>query len=83
MSTKLVKVGAIEIGAGLPLAVIAGPCVIESRESALRHAAALKEKADRLGVPYIFKSSYDKANRSSLHSFRGPGLEEGWRSSRR
>lgn len=77
MSTKLVKVGAIEIGAGLPLAVIAGPCVIESRDSALRHAAALKEKADRLGVPYIFKASYDKANRSSLHSFRGPGLEEG------
>jgi 2-dehydro-3-deoxyphosphooctonate aldolase (KDO 8-P synthase) len=77
MSTKLVKIGAIEIGAGLPLAVIAGPCVIESRDSALRHAAALKEKADRLGVPYIFKASYDKANRSSLHSFRGPGLEEG------
>jgi 2-dehydro-3-deoxyphosphooctonate aldolase (KDO 8-P synthase) len=77
MSTKLVKVGCIEIGGGLPLAVIAGPCVIESRDSALRHAAALKEKADRLGVPYIFKASYDKANRSSLHSFRGPGLEEG------
>ncbi|HEX2929349.1 MAG TPA: 3-deoxy-8-phosphooctulonate synthase [Candidatus Binatia bacterium] len=77
MSTKLVKVGAIQIGGGLPLAVIAGPCVIESRDSALRHAAALKEKADRLGVPYIFKASYDKANRSSLHSFRGPGLEEG------
>lgn len=59
------------------MAVIAGPCVIESRESALRHAAALKERAERAGVPYIFKSSYDKANRSSAHSFRGPGLEKG------
>ena len=77
MLTKLVRIGAIEIGGGLPLAVIAGPCVIESRDSALRHAAALKEKADRIGVPYIFKSSYDKANRSSVHSFRGPGLEKG------
>ena len=77
MLTKLVRVGAIEIGGGLPLAVIAGPCVIESRDSTLRHAAALKEKADRTGVPYIFKSSYDKANRSSVHSFRGPGLEKG------
>lgn len=77
MRPKLIKIGAIEIGGGLPLAVIAGPCVIESRDSALRHAAALKEKADRIGVPYIFKSSYDKANRSSVHSFRGPGLEKG------
>jgi 2-dehydro-3-deoxyphosphooctonate aldolase (KDO 8-P synthase) len=57
--------------------VIAGPCVIESKESALGHATALKEKADRVGVPYIFKSSYDKANRSSVRSFRGPGLEKG------
>ncbi len=77
MAAKPVKVGGIEIGAGAPLAVIAGPCVIESRESALRHAAALKEAADRVGVPYIFKSSYDKANRSSLGSFRGPGLAKG------
>ena len=77
MANKLVKVGQIEIGAGSPLVVIAGPCVIESKDSALRHAAALKEKADRAGVPYIFKSSYDKANRSSVNSFRGPGLEKG------
>ena len=77
MAAKKVKVGSFEIGAGAPLAVIAGPCVIESKESALRHAAALKEAADRVGVPYIFKSSYDKANRSSVDSFRGPGLEEG------
>jgi 2-dehydro-3-deoxyphosphooctonate aldolase (KDO 8-P synthase) len=77
MATKNVKVGAVEIGGGAPLAVIAGPCVIESRDSALRHAALLKERADRAGVPYIFKSSFDKANRSSLDSFRGPGLDRG------
>ncbi len=74
---KLVRVGNVEIGANRPLSVIAGPCVIESRESALRHAAALKQKADRAGVPYIFKSSFDKANRSSITSFRGPGLKAG------
>jgi 2-dehydro-3-deoxyphosphooctonate aldolase (KDO 8-P synthase) len=74
---KLVEIGNFEIGAGRPLAVIAGPCVIESQESALRHASLLKEAADRAGVPYIFKSSYDKANRSSASSFRGPGLERG------
>ena len=51
--------------------------MIESKESALRHAAALKERADRVGVPYIFKSSYDKANRSSVHSFRGLGFDKG------
>lgn len=77
MATKLVKAGKVEIGGGRPLVVIAGPCVVESRESALRHAAALKEIADRVGVPYIFKSSYDKANRSSVQSFRGPGLVKG------
>jgi 2-dehydro-3-deoxyphosphooctonate aldolase (KDO 8-P synthase) len=77
MITKLVKAGNVEIGGGRPLAVIAGPCVIESKESALRHADALKETADRVGVPYIFKSSYDKANRSSVNSFRGLGMIQG------
>ena len=77
MSSKRVKVGNIEIGAGRPLVVIAGPCVIESRESALKHASLLKAAADRVGVPYIFKSSYDKANRSSVDSYRGPGLDRG------
>jgi 2-dehydro-3-deoxyphosphooctonate aldolase (KDO 8-P synthase) len=77
MSTKRISVGDFQIGGDLPIAVIAGPCVIESKESALQHATALKEKADRVGVPYIFKSSYDKANRSSLGSFRGPGLKKG------
>ena len=77
MTTKLVKAGKVEIGGGRPLVIIAGPCVVESKESALRHAAALKERADRAEVPYIFKSSFDKANRSSANSFRGPGLQTG------
>ena len=77
MASKTVRVGGYEIGAGKPLAVIAGPCVIESRDSALRHAGVLKEIADRVGVPLIYKSPYDKANRTSLQSYRGPGLEKG------
>lgn len=77
MTPRTVKVGGIEIGPGRPLAVIAGPCVIEGRESALRHASFLKEVADRVGVPLVYKSSYDKANRTSLESYRGPGIEEG------
>src|SRR5215203_167988 len=77
MPTKLINIGNITVGGDRPLAIIAGPCVIESRESTLRHAAALKERAERVGVPYIFKSSYDKANRSSVDSFRGVGLEKG------
>jgi 2-dehydro-3-deoxyphosphooctonate aldolase (KDO 8-P synthase) len=77
MVTKKVKVGDVEIGGGNPLAIIAGPCVIESRDSALKHATLLKQAAERAGVPFIFKSSYDKANRSSGDSYRGPGLEAG------
>jgi len=77
MTTKTITIGNFCVGGSAPVAVIAGPCVIESRDSALRHAEALKERADRVGVPYIFKASYDKANRSSLRSFRGPGLEKG------
>ena len=76
-NTKTVKIGGFEIGGGRPLALIAGPCVIESADSALRHAAALKQIADRVGVPFVFKSSYDKANRTSLGAFRGPGIDEG------
>lgn len=77
MTPRTVKVGGIEIGAGRPLVVIAGPCVIEGRESALRHASFLKGVADRVGIPLVYKSSYDKANRTSLESYRGPGVEEG------
>jgi 2-dehydro-3-deoxyphosphooctonate aldolase (KDO 8-P synthase) len=69
----------VEIGGGGPLAVIAGPCVIESRESALRHAESLRAIAERVGLGFIYKSSYDKANRTSHRSYRGPGVEEGLR----
>ena len=68
-----------EVGPGQKLFVIAGPDSIESEEMALRHARLLKEMTDRLGVPYAFKCSYDKANRTSGKSFRGPGLQEGLR----
>ena len=59
------------------LILIAGPCVIESEELCLRVASALKRTCDRLGIFYVFKASYDKANRTSAKSFRGPGLEQG------
>jgi 2-dehydro-3-deoxyphosphooctonate aldolase (KDO 8-P synthase) len=72
-----VQVGPIRIGAGRPLVFIGGPCVIESRDSVLRHAAAIKAITERVGVPYIYKSSFDKANRTSLSSYRGPGIDEG------
>jgi 2-dehydro-3-deoxyphosphooctonate aldolase (KDO 8-P synthase) len=77
MVAKRVRVGGFEIGGGRPLALIAGPCVIEGRDSALKHASFLKQVADRVGVPFIYKSSYDKANRTSLDSYRGPGIEKG------
>jgi len=67
---------AVEVGGG-KLFLIAGPCVIESRESALRHAGRLVEISRETGVPIIYKSSFDKANRSSFTSFRGPGIDEG------
>jgi 2-dehydro-3-deoxyphosphooctonate aldolase (KDO 8-P synthase) len=73
------KVGDIQIGNGSALFLIAGPCVIESEGHALRMAEALRDEARKLRIPYIFKASYDKANRTSLKSFRGPGLEEGLR----
>ena len=77
METTGVLVGGFRVGGGQPLALIAGTCVIESRESALRHATFLKELSDRLTIPFIYKSSYDKANRTSVDSFRGPGLDAG------
>jgi 2-dehydro-3-deoxyphosphooctonate aldolase (KDO 8-P synthase) len=76
---KPVSIGTITIGGGHPLAFIAGPCVIESAAHAVETAAAIREIAARVRVPAIFKASYDKANRTSRKSFRGPGLEEGLR----
>ena len=75
--TKSVKIGSVTIGGGAPLAVIAGHCVIENRDSALEVATRLKEITSKAGVPLIFKASFDKANRSSGKSYRGPGLKEG------
>lgn len=66
-----------EVGPTEPLFLIAGPCVIESRELVFEVAAQMKEIADSLGVLYVFKASFDKANRTSASSFRGPGIEEG------
>ncbi len=74
---RAVQVGSITIGQGRPLAFIAGPCVIESPAHAVEIASALREIAARCGVPLIFKASYDKANRTSRESFRGPGLDAG------
>lgn len=74
---KTVAVGNIKIGSGQPLALLAGPCVIEGLERTLKIGHGIKEITDRLGIPYIFKASFDKANRSSYAGFRGPGLEEG------
>ena len=72
------KVGNVEIGAG-ELFLIAGPCVIESEEHAVKMAESIGGVARALRLPYIFKASYDKANRTSLKSYRGPGLDEGLR----
>jgi 2-dehydro-3-deoxyphosphooctonate aldolase (KDO 8-P synthase) len=72
-----VSVNHIQIGASNPLAFILGPCVIESRDHALFMAGQLRELSERLNFPLIYKSSFDKANRSAINSYRGPGLEKG------
>jgi 2-dehydro-3-deoxyphosphooctonate aldolase (KDO 8-P synthase) len=74
-----VQVGGVRLGGGAPLALIAGPCVIESDAHALQMAHAIGEVAARHRIPLIFKASYDKANRTSGRSFRGPGLADGLR----
>jgi len=77
--TREVKVGNFTIGGNKRFALIAGPCAIESEEMSIEVAKKIKEICDKLGINYIFKSSFDKANRSSIHSFRGVGMEEGLR----
>jgi len=74
-----VQAGGVSIGGASPLVLIAGPCVIESEQHATELAGQLVEIARRAGVPLVFKASYDKANRTSIRSFRGPGLDEGLR----
>jgi 2-dehydro-3-deoxyphosphooctonate aldolase (KDO 8-P synthase) len=76
-SPQQVMVGDVAFGGGKPFALIAGPCVIESRDHCLRHAAALQRICREAAVPLVFKCSFDKANRTSGQSFRGPGLQEG------
>ncbi|HZP38198.1 MAG TPA: 3-deoxy-8-phosphooctulonate synthase [Methylomirabilota bacterium] len=77
--TRAVRIGGVTIGGGAPLALIGGPCAIESEKHALMIAERLQRVTAEARVPFIYKSSYDKANRSSIHSYRGPGLTEGLR----
>lgn len=79
MMTKEVRIGDIVLGGGCPLVFIAGPCVIEDEETTIYIAKRLKEYSEELKIPLIFKSSYDKANRTSINSYRGPGIKEGLR----
>jgi 2-dehydro-3-deoxyphosphooctonate aldolase (KDO 8-P synthase) len=72
-----VKVGNIRVGAGNPLVLIAGPCVIESEQATLETAKRIKDIAAKKKIPFIFKSSFDKANRLSIDSYRGPGIKKG------
>jgi 2-dehydro-3-deoxyphosphooctonate aldolase (KDO 8-P synthase) len=78
-STREIAVGALRLGGANPLFLIAGPCVIESEAHACKMAEQVARTAADAGVPYIFKASYDKANRSSAKGFRGPGVKEGLR----
>ncbi len=75
--TKQIKIGNVSIGGDAPLALIAGPCVIESLDICLKIAEKLKELSEKHKIPLIFKASYDKANRTSFKSYRGPGIKKG------
>ena len=79
MNSKTAQIGRIKFGGGAPLALIAGPCVIESEAHTLKLAESIRDICAALKMPLVFKASFDKANRSSIHSFRGPGLKEGLR----
>ncbi|MDD3276398.1 MAG: 3-deoxy-8-phosphooctulonate synthase [Kiritimatiellales bacterium] len=75
--TKVVNVGGVKFGGKNPLALIAGPCVIESREGCMEIAELLVKLAKKQNIPLVFKASYDKANRTSINSYRGPGIAKG------
>ena len=79
MEQKIIQVGKVSLGNKLPIGLIAGPCQIESREHAIFIAGKMVEITKKLGIPYIFKASFDKANRTSINGARGVGLEEGMR----
>ena len=78
-ATRAVRIGGVTIGGGAPLALIGGPCAIENEKHALMVAERAQRVTAEAGVPFIYKSSYDKANRFSINSYRGPGLVEGLR----
>jgi len=78
-ATREIAIGSVRIGGKSPLVLIAGPCVIESEAHAMRMAESIAKIAAELKIPYIYKASYDKANRSSISSYRGPGIAEGLR----
>jgi 2-dehydro-3-deoxyphosphooctonate aldolase (KDO 8-P synthase) len=82
-ATRPVRIGSVTIGGGAPLALIGGPCAIENEKHALMMAERLQRITRDAAVPFIYKSSYDKANRSSIRAYRGPGLVEGLRILRR
>ena len=77
MNRKTIKIGSVPVGGKHPLVLIAGPCVIESRQGVLGLARRLADLGQRRNIPVVFKASYDKANRTSVNAFRGPGLAEG------
>jgi len=77
MTDKIVKVGNVEVANNKPFTLFGGMNVLESRDMAIRVCEKYVEITQKLGVPYVFKASFDKANRSSIHSYRGPGMEEG------
>lgn len=79
MIDKIIKVGELSIGNALPFVILGGMNVLESRDMALQVVEAYVKATEKLGIPYIFKASFDKANRSSIHSYRGPGMDEGLR----
>ncbi|MBI4161299.1 MAG: 3-deoxy-8-phosphooctulonate synthase, partial [Acidobacteria bacterium] len=79
MDRPLDLLDGIAVGPGRPLLLVGGPCVIESPDHCLRMARAIRREAEARGLPFVFKASFDKANRTSAESFRGPGLEAGLR----
>src|SRR5476651_2274986 len=79
MAQKIIRVGAIEIANDKPMVLFGGMNVLESRDMAMRVCEHYVRVTRKLGIPYVFKASFDKANRSSIHSYRGPGLDEGMR----
>lgn len=79
MTARVVEVRHLRVGSGGPLFIIAGPCVVENESLCLTVAERMHNLTSKLGLPFVFKSSYDKANRTSIQSFRGPGMDEGLR----